>query len=148
MSKKTINIIYIFLILIACSCIIVFFFEWNSVSTVKNQLSGSLLKHFHVDVCEINKHKVYLSGWAFIHNQDHSITRVYAEIQNGDLLPLASNSVLREDISKLFGEGNKYWYAGFQASKRLIYKENLTKKIFIVTQGENKKSYVAQYVCQ
>lgn len=148
MSKKTINIIYIFLTLMACSCILVFFFTWNSVSTVQNQFSGALLDHFHVDICEINKHKVYLSGWAFIPNQDHSITRVYAEIQNGDLLPLASNSVLREDISKVFGGGNKYWYAGFQASKKLIYKEKFTNKIFIVTQDENNKSYVAQYVCK
>lgn len=132
----------------ACSCIIVFFFTWNSVSTVKNQLSGLHLEHFNIDICEINKNKIYLSGWSFIPNQDHSITRVYAEIQNGDLLPLASNSVLREDVSKVFGQGKKYRYVGFQASKRMIFKENITKKIFIVTHDEKEKYYVAQYICK
>ncbi|CAI3933467.1 unnamed protein product [Commensalibacter communis] len=148
MNQKVISIIYICLTLVAIGCTLLFFSAWNSGASVENQLHGKFLKNFNIDVCEINKRKVYISGWSYIPNQDHTVTKIYAEIQNGKLLPISSNFIIRQDVSKLFSDGRLYKNSGFQASKRLINEKNLTKKIFIVTQNENNLSYVAQFVCK
>ncbi|MDI2113522.1 hypothetical protein [Commensalibacter nepenthis] len=148
MNKNIMIIIYICLTLVAIGCSSLFFYSWNSGTSIKNQLQGNLLKSFNIDVCEINKHKIYVTGWSYIPNQDHSVTKIYAEMQNGRLIPISSNFVIRQDVSKIFSEGKLYKNSGFQAAKRFIHQENLTRKIFIVTQNENNQSYVAQFICK
>lgn len=149
MSKKVINIFYICLVLVAFACLVFFFFSWNSVSFINNQFQGHPLEHFHVDSCVMNKKQIYISGWAFIPNQDHSVTKIYVETNSGKLLQLSSNSMVREDISNSLSKDKVNRNAGFQASIRFLKKEKLTKNIFIVTElKESHSLYVAKYICQ
>lgn len=149
MSKKVINIVYICLVFVACACLTIFFFAWNSVSFINNQLQGHPLEHFYVDSCVINKKQIDISGWAFIPNQDHSVTKIYTETNSGKLLPLSSNSMVREDLSNSLSQDKVNRNAGFQASIRFLKKERLTKNIFIVIElKESHSLYVAKYTCQ
>lgn len=148
MSKRVINIIYICLTFAAISCVSLFFISWNSLTTVKNDLQGYPLEHFAIEACQINNHRIDIAGWSFIPDQDHSITKIYAEVKDGKLLPIFSNFTIRADVMKLFGKGKIYKNSGFQASKRFLFKNKLTHKILIFTQSENNQSYVAQFICK
>lgn len=146
MLNRKINVLYFLLICLSFIWVVIIFFYWNPIYFVKNIPSGKPLTTFAIEECSFHKNNIFIKGWAYIPNERHSHTLIYAQMANGRYSFIQKNIKVRNDLPNPFHDAD-FNTIGFFAGKNFFGYNDFTKHIVIIVKGEHKGNYIAQYTC-
>lgn len=142
--QQKLNLFYCFLLFLSLLFTIACFFVWNGQSFRPQNLKGGPLLHFSVEECRVRAHQIYVAGWVYDPDKPDMVVRIFAENQNGSLVPLMANT--RGKIQSQFLDKQKR--TRFVAARIFLERNDLNRMIFIVVTNDRDETYVAKYYCQ
>lgn len=142
--QQKLNLFYFFLLFLSLFFTIACFFVWNGQSSQPQNLKGVPLLHFSVERCRVRAHQIYVMGWVYDPDKPDMVVRIFAENQNGSLVPLMANT--RGKIQSQFLDKQKR--TRFVASRIFLERNDLSRMIFIMVTNDRDESYVAKYYCK
>lgn len=151
-SNKTINSIFLFLLIVSLALVAFIFFVWNDQGKVEEI---ELVKkndeiNYWIDTCSIEHdgHTISVSGWGYLEDMPYVKHEVYVKSKTGGFYKLNTIRTKRGDARKFLKLEEEFDKIGFNSSLRALKGNDFTNEIVFTMRGPYGKKANVEYTCK